>query len=236
MTFNNKHKLLAGSLAFALVAGMTSPAFAGASPDMMEGFEENYCHFEWENVVDPAGDVESTVTAPDDWECDDESPYELFPLRPSAGCVEDRCNIALPNFIDDLNTKHIHMVLEYAGDTPTNPEVYCGEGEFLEENAEEGKLVYEFSPEEGVLIWEFDCHPNPDWEVISFSRGETRLAEGVIWTTSFDDDIVAGELLSLDSSSLVIAGLTSSAVWMIPTLAGIAGAGIYLMKLRTNRD
>jgi len=47
---------------------------------------------------------------------------------------------------------------------------------------------------------------------------------------------VAGELLSLDSSALVIAGLTGSAVWMIPTIAGIAGAGMYLIKFRTNRD
>lgn len=47
---------------------------------------------------------------------------------------------------------------------------------------------------------------------------------------------VAGELLTIDSSALVIAGLTGSAVWMIPTIAGIAGAGIYLVKLRTNRD
>jgi len=43
---------------------------------------------------------------------------------------------------------------------------------------------------------------------------------------------VAGELLSIDSSALVIGGLASSAVWMIPTFAGIAGAGIYLVKLR----
>jgi hypothetical protein len=47
---------------------------------------------------------------------------------------------------------------------------------------------------------------------------------------------VTGELLPLDSTALVIAGLAGSAVWMIPTLAGIAGAGIYLVKLRANRD
>jgi hypothetical protein len=47
---------------------------------------------------------------------------------------------------------------------------------------------------------------------------------------------VAGELLSLDSSSLLIGGLASSAVWMIPAVAGIAGAGIYLIKFRTNRN
>lgn len=46
---------------------------------------------------------------------------------------------------------------------------------------------------------------------------------------------VAGELLSLDSTSLVIAGLASSMIWMVPAVAGIAGAGIYLVKVRTSR-
>jgi len=48
--------------------------------------------------------------------------------------------------------------------------------------------------------------------------------------------LVAGELLSLDSSALVISGLTSGPIWMISILAGIAGTGIYLAKLRYNRD
>jgi len=47
---------------------------------------------------------------------------------------------------------------------------------------------------------------------------------------------VAGELLPIDSSALMIAGLTSSAVWMIPTVLGLAGAGVYLVKFRANRD
>jgi hypothetical protein len=46
---------------------------------------------------------------------------------------------------------------------------------------------------------------------------------------------VAGELLSLDSSALVIAGL-SSMIWMVPAVAGVVGAGVYLIKLRNNRD
>jgi hypothetical protein len=49
-------------------------------------------------------------------------------------------------------------------------------------------------------------------------------------------DLVAGELLSLDTSALVIAGLTSMSIWMIPTIAGLTGAGIYLIKFRANRD
>jgi hypothetical protein len=46
------------------------------------------------------------------------------------------------------------------------------------------------------------------------------------------DEQVAGELLPLDSSALMIAGLTSMTVWMIPAVAGLAGAGIYFIKTR----
>ena len=56
--------------------------------------------------------------------------------------------------------------------------------------------------------------------------------------TSLDDDCptqVAGELLPLDNSALMIAGLSSMSVWMVPAIAGLAGAGVYLVKHRTNR-
>ena len=50
------------------------------------------------------------------------------------------------------------------------------------------------------------------------------------------DQQVAGELLPLDSTALLIGGLTSMSVWMIPSIAGIAGAVIYLIKFRTNKE
>ena len=46
---------------------------------------------------------------------------------------------------------------------------------------------------------------------------------------------VAGELLSINSSALVLGGL-SSMIWMMPVATGIAAAGIYLVKSRINRD
>jgi hypothetical protein len=46
---------------------------------------------------------------------------------------------------------------------------------------------------------------------------------------------VAGELLSLDNSALMIAGL-SSMIWIAPAVAGLAGAGLFLVKHRANRD
>ncbi len=48
--------------------------------------------------------------------------------------------------------------------------------------------------------------------------------------------VVGGELLPIDSTALVLAGLQSSAIWMIPTLAGLAAAGFYLVKFRANKE
>jgi hypothetical protein len=50
------------------------------------------------------------------------------------------------------------------------------------------------------------------------------------------DELVAGELLPIMSSALVIAGVSTIAVWMIPTVLGLAGAGGYLIKFRANRE
>jgi len=46
---------------------------------------------------------------------------------------------------------------------------------------------------------------------------------------------VAGELIPLDSTALFLAGIQSMTVWMIPTVLGLAGAGVYLVKYRANR-
>jgi len=43
---------------------------------------------------------------------------------------------------------------------------------------------------------------------------------------------VAGQLLPLDSTALFLAGIQGMTVWMIPTVLGLAGAGVYLVKFR----
>jgi len=63
-------------------------------------------------------------------------------------------------------------------------------------------------------------------------------AVGAISTIIVDPPVeqpVAGELLSLDSSALVIAGL-GSMIWMVPAVAGLVGAGVYLVKFRASRE
>ena len=46
------------------------------------------------------------------------------------------------------------------------------------------------------------------------------------------DKTVSGEYLPIDSTALFLAGLSSNAVWMIPVLVGIAGAGVLIRKKR----
>jgi len=48
--------------------------------------------------------------------------------------------------------------------------------------------------------------------------------------------VVGGEFLPIDSTALILAGLQTSAIWMLPVLAGVAGAGFYLIKFRTNKE
>lgn len=50
------------------------------------------------------------------------------------------------------------------------------------------------------------------------------------------ESVVGGELLPIDSAALMLAGLQSSAIWMIPILAGAVGIGSFYIKSRMNKD
>lgn len=71
---------------------------------------------------------------------------------------------------------------------------------------------------------------------IAYQNNNPRINIDWGFVTYYSDVNVGGNMLSIDSSSLILAGLQSSAIWMIPTLAGIAGAGFYLVKFRTNKE
>jgi len=58
-------------------------------------------------------------------------------------------------------------------------------------------------------------------------------AGAVVETSSLT---VAGEIIPIDNSALFLAGIQSMTVWMIPAVLGLAGAGVYLVKYRANRD
>ena len=67
-----------------------------------------------------------------------------------------------------------------------------------------------------------------DEEIILPQQTEMEIRGKIISLTK--QDVVAGELLPIDSAALFLAGLSQSAIWMIPTLAGLAGAGIIIRQ------
>lgn len=57
-----------------------------------------------------------------------------------------------------------------------------------------------------------------------------------IFDVKLVDSVIGGKLLSTDTTALAIAGLQASAVWLLPTVVGIAGAGIYFVRSRINKE
>ena len=84
-----------------------------------------------------------------------------------------------------------------------------------------------------IDIGEIFCRENPDICLDAVCNPATGRCEDIPTNDPVCQPTqVAGELLPLDSTALMIAGLTSMSVWMIPTIAGLAGAGVYLVKYR----
>ncbi len=49
-------------------------------------------------------------------------------------------------------------------------------------------------------------------------------------------EIVGGELLPIDSTALMLAGLQTSAIWMLPVLAGVAGSAFGVLYIKSRRN
>jgi hypothetical protein len=84
-----------------------------------------------------------------------------------------------------------------------------------------------------------NCAINPDICIDTACNPSNGQCEETFDPTNdlvCQEDQVAGELLPLDSTALLIGGLSSMSMWMIPAVVGIAGAGVYLVKFRANRD
>jgi len=47
---------------------------------------------------------------------------------------------------------------------------------------------------------------------------------------------VGGSLLSIDNTTLLLAGLQSSAIWMLPVLAGVAGSAFGVLYIKSRRN
>ena len=54
--------------------------------------------------------------------------------------------------------------------------------------------------------------------------------------TGHPPDVVGGELLPIDSTALMLAGLQTSAIWMLPVLAGVAGSAFGVLYIKSRRN
>jgi len=76
-----------------------------------------------------------------------------------------------------------------------------------------------------------------NWRMLSCGRDFTGAPGVSPWSDS-DGILVAqpvgGEILSLNTSALLIAGLSTSGIWMIPALGAVVGSGLTIYKLRKN--
>jgi len=67
--------------------------------------------------------------------------------------------------------------------------------------------------------------------------GQDQNFEGMpITTIPSICSVVGGELLSIDSTALMLAGLQSSAIWMLPVLAGVAGSAFGVLYIKSRRN
>ena len=100
-------------------------------------------------------------------------------------------------------------------------------------------LDSDFDPPGSVIDWEGTC---------AFCGGNAANSMGGTfdnWNHPLESElafiltghppIVAGELLPIDSTALFLAGLSANAVWMIPTVLGLAGAGV-IIRAKLHRD
>jgi len=86
----------------------------------------------------------------------------------------------------------------------------------------------EFTETIQILEDTSEQHCTVVFEVVGLFGGSDTVRQE-IW---INEPQVAGQLLPLDSTALFLAGIQSMTVWMIPTVLGLAGAGVYLVKFR----
>ena len=87
-----------------------------------------------------------------------------------------------------------------------------------------------------------DLDPD-DKRVVTFSLTQGDSGQVCVFVQEgIDPDLISlapkvgGLSMVIDSNALLLAGLQSTAMWMLPVVVGAAGAGAYFIKTRMNKD
>ena len=235
----NIHRLLAGTLAFVLVAGMASPAMAGVAT----GFSGTYDPSNWNFSTDGDGTVDET-NAPD----------SIQLTGSDGGCLLNGDVFLSASASRALNQPADHIAISGCANY-YEITIQCAGTVFFDWDYETFDDGPSFDPM-GFLV-------NNDITQLTDSGG-TDIQSGSesvpvqggdvfgFWIDSTDDSAgesttvysefsgplctVGGEFLPIDSTALLLAGLQTSAIWMLPILAGAAGVGVFYIKTRMNKE
>ena len=250
-------------LAVTISLGVISiPAYAGneepePEPVPVPPFDKDFVHVEFDGPFADELDIFIGASfASDDGE-PSTSGLELFTATiegegfpgPAMEClVEDGgvCTFLLENYVDTFPNKLIHIDITYdTGTAPASPpavSILC-ESIVNEELSTLGipdlsdpPLLDTSNINFDVWLLAFECHPNPDWEIITidFSTEEPLFIE--FWTATFDDPPegpeVGGTFVPIDNTALILAGAQSISMWMIPVVIAGIGIAIFVVKRR----
>lgn len=208
VTLNYSQKLFAGALALVLVAGMTSIAYA--SPEGDEVFIDADCDELEPSLVKVEWVTELTTS------CD-----QVGEITVDIG-VEEEIAVIWYTFPGPFQNGDPFIII-------------VDDIDWLDENGDKisGSIDDVLCEIEGdIKINSKDFSSNQ--VAIEFSA--TDPGSAIVHCELVVLHLVAGELLSLDTSALVLAGLTGSAIWFVPMAVGFAGAGMYLVKYRANKN
>jgi len=227
------NSLLAGILGLVLVAGLGTPAFAGVDP--FEG-EENAVWVNCFVIIGESGDCSMEVGSsifnitPFDatWSCE-----TLNNMATNNGLVAD-CVVIVPNYIDPLPLKLIHITTDFAevvaidcfDDDGSN-------GVKIEPGTRDSQV-----PNGEGFIEEWRCEPNPDFEDIFIILANNEASTIEIHTVSKDvpppptPPKVGGEIIPIETTSLILAGAQTFS-WMIPVILSGIGIGLFVVSRKS---
>jgi len=256
------NSLLAATLAFVLVAGLGTPAFAQELTVPSSSAEPNRPQTDETDVIFDGGTSNFGTAF-----ILDNPPFrfaEDFQLQEATTLRDVHVDVFQ---VFDFDAEFAYTVYADAGGLP-GAEIQSGNG--VNEHREDiagglpgSDFRYWFDLDNplplgaGTTFWiELTVTNSPATFTIGWYSTDTAFGntfarsndDGITWihpTSLFNnlnivltgkDDVVGGALLPIDSTALVLAGLQTSAIWMLPVLAGAAGAGAYYIKTRMNKE
>ncbi len=155
--------------------------------------------------------------------------------------VCDAVHLTIPNFIDDFNTKKVRIQVFYDPQESTssvnhpdgvkedvNPGTPGINPEICDRDAP--RTFGSGGESSGEFYEDWTCHPNPDNEVIWFDITGAVITEIVVDTISFDSNAVGGDMIQMQTISILAAGAQYTAAWMIPVIVSGIGFAIVIAR------